>query len=371
MSDDSLVERVIERAMTVQQVPAPTFAESARAALVKDYFETEHLTNIQMDEVGNVLARLPGTGDSLPLILSAHLDTVFPDVTDLTQRRDAEKIYGPGIGDNSLGVAALFGVIWGLRLKGLCLPGDIWLAANVCEEGLGDLRGMRAVVDRFGEKVQAYVILEGMALGQVFHRGLGVRRYRINANTRGGHSWVDYGQPSAIHELAGLVVKLNALQLPKAPRTSLNVGKFVGGTSVNTIAAQATLELDLRSEGQNELAKLIAQVEGLVGESNQDIEIRVSAEVIGQRPAGEIPSDHPLVRLAVRALLEQGIAAQLNVGSTDANLPLSRGYPAVTIGLTYGAGAHTVGEFIETRSISQGLAQLFKVVEGCFRLSES
>jgi len=368
MTAEQWVERVIERAITIQQIPAPTFAESARAALVKRLFLQEGLTDIQIDSVGNVLARLPGEGKARPLIVSAHLDTVFPTGTDLSVRRDDEKVYGAGIGDNSLGVAALFALIWELKASHSPLPGDIWLVGNVCEEGLGDLRGMNAVIERFGGEVTAYLILEGMALGQVYHRGLGVRRYRISIETRGGHSWVDYGRPSASHELANLIVHLNNIPLPSQPRTTLNVGVVSGGTSINTIAAQATLELDTRSEGRQELINLAAQVDDIVERAQHSEAVSITKEVIGERPTGEIPVTHPLVELTVKCIQDLGITVRLNIGSTDANAPLSRGYPAVTIGLTNGYGSHTVGEFIQIAPLYQGLRQLFSLVENAFRL---
>ncbi len=369
MAAEQWIDRLIEQAINIQQIPAPTHAESARAAFVHRLFLQEGLQDIQFDTVGNVLARLPGKGEAQPLIISAHLDTVFPAGTDLTIRWDEERVFAPGIGDNSLGVAGLFALVWELKALGTSLPGDIWLVTNVCEEGLGDLRGMNAVVDRFGSAVTAYIILEGMSLGQVYHRGLGVRRYRITARTAGGHSWVDYGRPSSIHELAGVVVRLMEIPLPSKPRTSLNIGMFSGGTSVNTIAAQATLELDTRSEGRQELADLAVQVEKIVSASNRPGEVEVFSEVIGERPAGEISANHPLVNLAAQCLQAQGITPRLNIGSTDANAPLGRGYPAVTIGLTRGAGAHTVGEFIEIMPAIKGLQQLIALVQGVFNLS--
>ncbi|MBC8496064.1 MAG: M20/M25/M40 family metallo-hydrolase, partial [Chloroflexi bacterium] len=268
----------------------------------------------------------------------------------------------PGIGESSLGLAGLLGLLWVLRERETNLPGDLWLVANVGEEGLGDLCGMRAVVDRFGDNPLAYIVLEGMALGQIYHRGLGVQRYRITAQTQGGHSWADYGVPSAIHELAALVTNLNEIPLPKDPRTTLNVGMISGGTSINTIAPQASLELDLRSEDPEALQTLVQSVEALVEEAD-GAEVQMQAEVIGQRPAGEIPGDHPLVKLAESALIEQGIQPHLSIGSTDANIPLSRGLPAVTVGLTTGKGAHTIQEYIETGPLAQGLEQLLMLVE--------
>jgi len=204
-----------------------------------------------------------------------------------------------------------------------------------------------------------------MALGQVYHRGLGVQRYRITAKGHGGHSWVDYGTPSAIHELASLVTRIAALELPTEPRTTLNVGIISGGTSVNTVAAEASLQLDLRSEGREELARLIGQIETLVADSNRP-NMTFETEIIGQRPAGELPKNHPLVKLACKVLETQGINPTLNIGSTDANIPLSRGLPSVCIGLTKGSGAHTVKEYIHTEPLEIGLKQLFSLVTQAF-----
>jgi tripeptide aminopeptidase len=360
------VERVLDLAIILQQIPAPTFAEQRRAAYVQEQFFQEGLQDVAKDSLGNVYGRLPGGGSALPLIVSAHLDTVFPEDADLKVHRTSQKIVGPGIGDNSLGVAGLFGLLWALRqrVESLAHPAqrDIWLVANVGEEGLGDLCGMRAVVERFGEDVRAYIILEGMALGQIYHRGLGVKRYRISVRAMGGHSWVDYGRPSAIHELAAFITRLESTALPEKPRTTRNVGVISGGTTVNTIAAEACLELDLRSEDPQMLENLSTQVRALVAAANQP-GIRFVVESIGHRPAGEIPADHDLVRLASRCLKAQGIEPRLNIGSTDANIPLSLGLPAICLGLTTGSGAHTMSEHINTRPLAQGLAQLVALVE--------
>ena len=215
-----MIKRVIDLAIEIQQIPAPTFDEGQRAEFVRDLFIRESLTEVSVDASGNVFGCLRSNGHAKPLIVSAHLDTVFPRETNLQVRRENEKVYGPGIGDNSLGVAALFGLIWMLRERNIALGGDLWFVANVCEEGLGDLKGIKTVVDRFGSDVLAYLILEGLALGHVYHRAVGVRRYRVTARTSGGHSWSDYGKPSAVHELSKLVVQLAALTLPSQPRTT-------------------------------------------------------------------------------------------------------------------------------------------------------
>lgn len=369
--DGSLLSHVLDLAVAIQQIPAPPFGESQRAAFLYERFREEGLERVFLDEVGNVYGCLPGEGSAPPLVLSAHLDAVFPYGTDLQVRREGDKIFGPGIGDNALGLAGLLGVLWALRQKWggtPFLPGDLWFVSNVGEEGIGDLRGMRAVVDRFGATPCAYIILEGMALGQVYHRALGVQRYRLSVHTRGGHSWVDHGRPSAIHELAALITRLTALPLPKRPRTTLNVGVISGGTSVNSIAAEAHCELDLRSEESTALQSLIARVEEIARRSERD-GVTVKWEMIGRRPAGKLPAHHPLVRLAQRALRSQGIHPILSIGSTDANEPLSRGLAAICIGLSTGGGAHTLEEYIHTAPLAQGLAQVLTVVEGAFHLA--
>jgi len=357
----SFTDQLLDLAIRIQQVPAPTFQESARGEFVRSLFVDEGLQDISMDEVGNVFARLPGNDSSKPIVVSAHLDTVFPPATDLAVKRDAERIHAPGIGDNSLGVAALFGLIWSLRARSEKLKSDLWVVANVGEEGLGDLRGMKAVVDHFGVAPQLYLVLEGMAFGSIYHQAIGVRRYKIICRTTGGHSWSDYGLPSAIHELARLVIQIAELPLPKTPRTTLNVGKIAGGTTVNTIAAEAWLELDLRSEDPAALKELIGGVERLV-QNAERVGVKFELEQIGDRPAGGIPAEHPFVKLAEVCVREQGAAPHLTGGSTDANVPLSRGYPSIVLGVTTGGSAHTVHEYINTEPVEKGMASIVDFV---------
>jgi tripeptide aminopeptidase len=357
-----MINRLLDLTLQIQQIPAPTFSETARAKFVLGMFSREALSDLQTDSVGNVFARLPGAGSGSPVVVSAHLDTVFPTETDLAIRRENGRIYGPGIGDNSLGVAGLFALVWALREQNFSLPGDLWLVANTCEEGLGDLRGMKSVLDRFHAAPRLYLVLEGMALGHIYHKAVGVRRYKITAHTAGGHSWIDYGKPSAIHELAELITKITALHPPASSHSTLNVGRMGGGTSINTIAAEAWLELDLRSESAAALAQLSRQVESLIETASQP-NVSFDLQVIGQRPAGEIPIDHPLVKLAEACLLEQGLRPTLTAGSTDANIPISNGYPALVLGLTRGGDAHTSREFIETAPLEKGLAQLVSFVK--------
>jgi acetylornithine deacetylase/succinyl-diaminopimelate desuccinylase-like protein len=362
---NNVANRVSELAVQIQQIPAPTFEEKKRADFACALFSKEGLVEVSQDEAGNAYGCLKAgnlRSGVKPLVVSAHLDTVFPMPTDLTVSRSPGQIHGPGIGDNSLGVAALFGLLWMIRERKVQPVGDIWFVANTCEEGLGDLRGMKAVVERFGAGVQAYLVLEGLALGHVYHRAVGVKRYRVTVRTTGGHSWSDYGRPSAIHELSKLVVQLSSLELPAHPRTTMNVGKISGGTSVNVIASEAAIDLDLRSEGQETLAELISVAEKLIQNANRQ-DVHVEAKVIGQRPAGQIGTNHPLVRLGCECVHELGLNPLLTSGSTDANIPLSKGYPAIVLGISTGGSAHTVQEFIHTEPIAAGMEQLVRFVE--------
>lgn len=355
------IDRILESACRIQQIAAPTFDESRRAAWVMDQFRALNLSDLHMDSAGNVLGCWPGTASAAPLVISAHLDTVFPLDVPLTLDRQGNRISGPGIGDNSLGVAAVLGLAELLKTQALRFPGDIWLVATTCEEGLGNLRGIQSVVQRFEGRPQAYICLEGHGLGTILHRGLGVERLRVTARAQGGHSWVDYGRPSAVHQLMRLGSRVASTRVPASPRTTLNIGRVEGGTSINTIAAEAWMEIDLRSEGAKALERLKSRVNRRLSSVVEGVDVEV--QVVGRRPAGEIPTTHPLVAAAQSVLAELGVTARLDIASTDANIPLSLGYPAVTLGLTSGGRAHTVDEFIETTPFQKGFRQIVNLVE--------
>lgn len=356
-----LIASILELTCTIQAIPAPTFHETQRSAFFLKQLANLNLADVQIDPLGNVLARLPGSGNSRPLVISAHMDTVHPLETLLTTRQLDDRIIGPGIGDNALGQAALIGLVRLLRMRSFRPPGDLWLVFNVAEEGLGDLRGIQAITDRFGSHPLAYLVVEGLGLGTILHRGLGVERYRIAIHTPGGHSWVDYGHPSAIHELCIIVSKLAGLSIPQIPCTTWNVGVFHGGTSVNTIAPEAWLELDLRSDDGLALENLVADVQAIANSVRRP-GVQVSLERIGKRLAGQIPANHALVNLARNVLAEIGVETRLDIASTDANLPLSRGFPAICVGITHGNNAHTREEYIQTGPVNQGIQQIFQLV---------
>lgn len=358
---------LVERCIAVQQIAAPTGDEHRRAAWVAQQLEQMGLADVTLDGLPNVYARIPGRQPQPALLVSAHTDTVFPLETDLTVRHDRQhrRLYGPGIGDNATGVAGLLWLAEMLRqLPPLAV--DVWLVANCGEEGLGDLLGMRAALDRLAGEVGACIVLEGTGLKRVVHRALGSRRYRIRIDAPGGHSWSDFGAASAVHVLAQLAAELTQLHAPRRPRTSFNIGRIQGGTSVNTIAQAAELELDLRSEDASALQTIADQVLAIVQRYQtawRDRYVTVAATVIGDRPSGEIGEGHPLVQAAYRSLASCGVTVRgnLSMSSTDANIPLSRGIPAVCIGITEGGSAHRLEEWINTALLPVGIKHLLQL----------
>ena len=367
-------QKQLELIIKIQQIPAPTFAEAERAQFVQAQFEALGLCDVVQDELHNVYARLPGESGDSPVVVSAHLDTVFPIETDLKVVRNGRYLCGVGIGDNSTGVAGLILIARALMTNQITPAQDIWFVANVGEEGLGDLRGMRAVVARFGGKA-SYVVVEGGLFGQVSHQAIGSTRFRVEVKGPGGHSWGSFGTPSAIHVLSRIVAAIDDLEMPDVPRTTYNVGTIGGGTSINTIAQTAHFQLDLRSENATVLEKLVSDVRRIVAEIEQHYAengVGIDMTVIGQRPVGAIPRETMLVQHAIDALNYVGYRkVSFMVGSTDANVPLSQGITAVCIGLTESANAHRTDEYIDPIHLPDGLGQLLLLVLAAAGLNEN
>ena len=346
-------------AIEIQQVPAPTFAERPRSVVVSQRMQALGLHDVEIDELGNVYGRRPGIVERPALLISAHLDTVFPADTDLSIRYEGERVYGPGIGDNSVGVAGLLRLAEIYQRCDLPMQGDIWFVANVGEEGLGDLRGMRAVVERLRTRIGGVIVIEGCDFGSLHHQAIGVRRFRIEARGPGGHSWGNFGTPSAIHVLVRLAARLTELQVPVSPRTTFNIGMISGGTSVNTIAHYASMLLDLRSVSSAVLSDLVSEVYRLVEEATLDQpEVHLQIVKVGDRPSGAIPREHPLVQAAVAAYQMVGAQISFQQSSTDANIPLSLGIPAICVGLTDGGNAHRTDEYILPTNLGRGMQAL-------------
>lgn len=339
------------------EIPAPTFHEEARAAYLERRLAEAGLEGVHRDRVGNVIGRRRGRHGEPSIILAAHLDTVFPAETEITVRRTADALYGPGIGDNSSSLGALIWVARILDMAGVKLERDIVFCATVGEEGLGDLRGMKEIMASMGDRVACVIPLDG-SLGGLVHEAVGSRRFRLRVTAGGGHSWGAFGAPSAIHSLGRIIARISELQVPRDPKTTYNVGVISGGTSVNTIAASAECLLDLRSVDREELEKLEKRVMAIVDQVSADTAVDTSSELLGDRPAGTISADHPLC-LMVRAIHQYlGIVTKTYPSSTDANVPLSMGIPSVSIGVTTGANGHRVDEYIFTDPLDKGMQQV-------------
>lgn len=347
-------------AITIQQIAAPTFHEQARGEYVIQAFRDLGLKSVTVDAVGNVYGWL-GEDNAPALVVSAHMDTVFPKETDLTVREEGTRIHGPGIGDNSLGVAALLMLAQIFSRYEVPHSTALCFVANTREEGLGNLDGMRAVADALGDRLKAAIVIEGMALGRVYHAGIAVRRLKVTISAPGGHSWLHYGEPSAIHHMMQFGAELSRFDLPQEPRTTLNVGLIEGGSSINTIAPCAACYIDLRSEDPGTLADLEGRVRELT-RKHRVRDVSFDIEVVGDRPAGRIENEHPLVRLAIDAHHAINMPVELETGSTDANALLGKNIPAVCVGVSYGGNAHVQSEYVETLPFEDGLWQLLLLI---------
>ena len=357
-------------------IAAPSFGEAERAAWFLARFAELGLTDSHIDAEGNVLGTrppfTPDAADGPVVLLSAHLDTVFPPETDCTPREEDGRLHGPGACDNGAGLTALLGLAAALEAAALTPPCTLLFAANVGEEGEGDLRGMRHLFSAspFAARIRAVLALEGSGAGTVVDRALGGRRLRVSISGPGGHSWADSGLPNPILALAAALVELAAIPLPGNPRTTLNCGTIAGGTSVNSIPELATADLDLRSISAEELDRLEATVldrlahslghpparfsaeasanTGSVVQTNAFSALRLGVDRIGDRPAAALDPASPLLSSLQAVDRHLGIPTEFRIGSTDANLPLSLRIPALAIGAGgLSGGIHTLREWYD------------------------
>jgi tripeptide aminopeptidase len=357
---DAVTPDVLELTALISAVPSPTGEETAKSLLVERLFATAGLAT-ERDAIGDVVGVIPGRqpsrAETSRLVVAAHIDTVFPIGTPLEVKRSADRLTGPGVGDNSVAVAAAIKLADLLRIAGEVPAVDVLVTGNVGEEGLGNLRGIREVLAS-GSDIGAVVALEGHNLGRVTHVAVGSRRFRIIVKGPGGHSWGDFGRPNAIHGLSKLIAELDAIPLPRSPKTTLNVGMISGGVSVNTIAPEASCLLDLRSIDESALRRLSDRVTRLVDRSNRGDAVVYAAEPIGERPAGVVAADSPIVQIAASTLVALGLEPSFDASSTDANVPIAAGIPAVCVGLTTGGNVHRVDEFIDLEPVPNGITQL-------------
>ncbi|MGE0885175.1 MAG: M20/M25/M40 family metallo-hydrolase [Blastocatellales bacterium] len=341
---DSSAVRFTAEHVRICEIPAPPFKEQERGRYFAARFNELGLSDVHTDSEGNVIGFYRGERDQPLVVLSAHLDTVFPEETDVTVRRVGSRLCAPGIADNCAGLAALIGLIQTLNASEIKLRGTIAFVATVGEEGEGDLRGVRHLFaeGKLAGKVSSFVSFDGPGVDFITHQALGSRRYRITLEGPGGHSWGDFGVVNPVHALGRAVARLADYQAPAEPRTTYNIGRLEGGESVNVIPQTASMDVDLRSASESELSRLEefllaafnrAVIDENVMRTASGKKLKAEVQLIGNRPSGETSRDSLLVRRAIEASRSLGINPYLNRASTDSNIPISLGIPAITIGV--------------------------------------
>jgi tripeptide aminopeptidase len=369
-----------DQQVLLTEIPAPPFQEAQRAAAVKVLLASTGL-DVKMDATGNVIGELAGANDREVVVVSAHLDTVFPPGTEVKVRRDGDRLAAPGISDNGTGLAALIAIARALHEVGIKPQRTILFVADVGEEGEGNLRGMRALVEAYQGKLKAVLVLDGSGTEHVTTKGLASRRLEAIITGPGGHSWSDFGMPNPINALVRGSVRFINTKVPVTPRTTFNLGQVEGGTSVNSIPHEARLKIDIRSESEEELTKLSAALRECVAagvrdemESARDRtkgKLEWKVDLLGSRPGGDLPPDSPLLA-ALRAADEYvGNQSRVERSSTDANIPLSNGIDAVAIGAGgSGGGAHSLQEWYEPSGRELGLKRALLTLLGVSGLAE-
>lgn len=342
---DHLVDmegQLIGDLIELTEIPAPPFGEGPRGARFAEMLAESGLTDITTDEAGNVIGRRPGRGGDRVVAVSAHLDTVFPINTDVTVRVDGNKYIAPGVGDNARGVVVLLGLLRALERASIETEADVLFIGNVGEEGLGDLRGVKYLFRDDGPQIDALIAVDGGRTQRLVYGGVGSHRYRIAFRGPGGHSWSAFGTANPHHALARAISKFVA----SAPsvgadgeKTSFNVGRIGGGTSINSVPFESWMEIDMRSASQEKLDVIDAILRRALQEALQEEnaartegdELTASVERVGSRPAATGNRESDLVQRAAAAIRWVGLEPDFKVSSTDANHPISIGVPAITI----------------------------------------
>ncbi|HEY5547196.1 MAG TPA: M20/M25/M40 family metallo-hydrolase [Gemmatimonadaceae bacterium] len=343
----------VDQQISICEIPAPPFKEERRAAEMKRRFEALGLRNVHIDSIGNVVAERPGMGGGPVVVIAAHLDTVFPEGTNVNVRREGTMMRGPGIGDDCRGLAVLLAVAKAMGTASVRTQGTVYFVANVGEEGPGNLRGVKHLFAKPPARIDYFISVDGTGLG-LTSKAVGSNRYKVSYTGPGGHSFGAFGMPSPIHALGRAIAKISAIQVPRSPKTTFNVGIIEGGTSVNTISPLGAMEVDLRSESPEELAKVDASFRRAVDEALSDenarwpqsrVKVTVDIQSMGIRPAAAPPDSQRIIQTAQAAARALGFEAPGSASSTDANWPMSLGIQAITLdGGGEGQGAHSLGE---------------------------
>lgn len=365
-------ENTAEEQIKLTSIPAPTFAEDERGRFYQQRLNELGIKEVKIDRVGNVFGIRPGSGNGPRLVVCAHLDTVFPAGTDTVAKRKEGKIYAPGISDDGRGLAVVLTLVRALNAANIETEGDLIIGATVGEEGLGDLRGVKALFnDR--DDIDGFISIEPGKPERTTYLGTGSKRYSITFKGPGGHSFGDFGIPSPIHALGRAIAKISEIVTAKEPKTTYNVGLISGGTSVNTISETANMFVDMRSTSQQELealeSKVLSILKEAANEENQrwDSEaITLDIKLVGDRPAGSQDAFATIVQTAMGATKALGFEPELgDASSTDSNVPIYLGIPAVTLGGggDFG-GAHTLNEYFDPTDAFYGAQKIFLTILG-------
>lgn len=367
---DQSHDETSEELVRICEIPAPPFKEEERGSYIKRRFEELGLARVRVDHEGNVIAERPGRSKDPSVIVSAHLDTVFPEGTDVRVKREGRRLYAPGISDNTCGLVSLPVLARALESGGVKTEGTIYFVATVGEEGQGNLRGVRHLFadGEFSSGADAFISLDGPGVERITHRALGSRRYRVTISGPGGHSWGDFGVVNPVHALGRAIARFAAYPAPLSPRTSYNVGLIDGGSSVNAIPESASMTVDLRSVSNEEIEKLEAflrkVVELAVREENSQramsgTSLDYEFKQVGDRPSGETPIQSDIVQAAISCSRALGIEPRLDCSSTDSNIPISLSIPAITIGAGgISNNCHTLMEWYDPAGRELGLKRL-------------
>jgi acetylornithine deacetylase/succinyl-diaminopimelate desuccinylase-like protein len=373
---ESHADAITEEQIRICSIPASPFGERERAEYLSRKFSELGLTEVEIDEEGNCLGLLRGSSPAPLIVVSAHLDTVFSKDTNFEVVRRANKLFAPGIADDGCGLVALLALAQAIQTERIPLEGSILFVGTVGEEGEGNLRGVRHFFTkgRWANQVDAFLSFDGPGVDRITNRALGSHRYRVEVSGPGGHSWGDFGLPNPVHAIGRAISRLASYPAPKEPRTTFSVGRIEGGRSVNAIPSEASMEVDLRSTAESELQRLDAffrrGVRDAVDEENarrrpSDPLLKLKVDLIGERPTGETPADSPLVEIAMEATKLLGVEPRLDQSSTDSNLPISLGIPAITLGAGGTSGSsHSLDEWYDPRGRDLGLKRGLLVILG-------
>jgi acetylornithine deacetylase/succinyl-diaminopimelate desuccinylase-like protein len=370
-----------EELVRICEIPAPPFKEEARAREIARRFEEIGLARVRSDQEGNVIAERPGLSSEPRVIVSAHLDTVFPEGTNVRVRRDGARFHAPGISDNTCGIVSLIALAQALDAGCIKTEGSVYFVATVGEEGEGNLRGARHLFTRgeFQSGVDAFISLDGPGLERITQRALGSRRYRVTVIGPGGHSWGDFGIVNPVHALGRAIARFASYPAPLAPRTSYNVGIIEGGSSVNAIPERASMVVDIRSVSSDEIEKLEAYLRRVVEiaareensqRSMSGTSLTCEFEQVGDRPSGETPVNSRIVRAAIECSRALGIEPRLDCSSTDSNIPISLGIPAITLGVGgISSNCHSLTEWYDPAGRELGLKRLLTLTVALAKLA--